>query len=151
MVADAEAPLGRDGGESPYDVHHALQETMQDLVGIIRTEAELRRALDELDDARRAGREAGGVRRPRLQPGLEPGHRPARHAHGVAAWSPRGRSSDARAGAGTPARTSPPPDPEFGKVNLVQRIDADGAYSMAPEPLLVMPAELKALFEEDTH
>ena len=49
VVAEAEAPLGRDGGESPYDVHHSLQQTMQELVGIIRTQSELVRALAELD------------------------------------------------------------------------------------------------------
>jgi succinate dehydrogenase / fumarate reductase, flavoprotein subunit len=45
----------------------------------------------------------------------------------------------------------PLPDPEFGKVNLVQRIDADGHYSLEPEPLLEMPAELKELFEAEPH
>jgi len=49
VVAEAEAPLGRDEGESAYDIHHALQQMMQELVGIIRTESELRKALDELD------------------------------------------------------------------------------------------------------
>ncbi len=47
-VAEALAPFERDGGESPYDLHADLQETMQSLVGIIRTESELVRALDEL-------------------------------------------------------------------------------------------------------
>jgi succinate dehydrogenase / fumarate reductase, flavoprotein subunit len=45
----------------------------------------------------------------------------------------------------------PLPDPEFGKVNLVQRIDAEGRYTLEPEPLLEMPAELKELFEEESH
>ena len=45
----------------------------------------------------------------------------------------------------------PGPDPEFGRVNLVQRIDAGGHYSLEPEPLLEMPAELKELFEEEPH
>src|SRR4249919_2163530 len=33
-------------GECPYQVQYALQEMMQDLVGIVRTEEEMRRALD---------------------------------------------------------------------------------------------------------
>ena len=45
----------------------------------------------------------------------------------------------------------PKPDPELGKVNLVQRIDAEGHYTLEPEPLLEMPAELKELFEEEPH
>jgi len=34
------------GGEGPYQVQYALQDMMQDLVGIVRTENEMRRALD---------------------------------------------------------------------------------------------------------
>src|SRR4051794_31035559 len=39
------APFDSKGGENPYTVHSELQDCMQDLVGIIRTEAELRKAL----------------------------------------------------------------------------------------------------------
>jgi len=48
-INEATEPLGRQGGESPYDIQHDLQETMQNLVGIIRTESELTSALAELD------------------------------------------------------------------------------------------------------
>jgi succinate dehydrogenase / fumarate reductase flavoprotein subunit len=43
---DALAPFDRAGGESPFQVQHALQELMQDKVGIVRREDELREALD---------------------------------------------------------------------------------------------------------
>ena len=36
------------GGENPYAVHQELQEVMQDLVGIIRVEAELKDALEKI-------------------------------------------------------------------------------------------------------
>ena len=36
VAAEALAPLERDGGESPYDIHADLQTTMRSLVGIIR-------------------------------------------------------------------------------------------------------------------
>jgi succinate dehydrogenase / fumarate reductase flavoprotein subunit len=42
------APFERSGGENPYTVHFDLQKSMQSLVGIIRTESELRQALDEI-------------------------------------------------------------------------------------------------------
>ena len=42
------APFEREGGENPYTVQHDLQETMQDLVGIIRTGAELEQALERI-------------------------------------------------------------------------------------------------------
>jgi succinate dehydrogenase / fumarate reductase flavoprotein subunit len=43
------APFGRSSGESPYQIHHDLQETMQNLVGIFRTDEDLRHALTELE------------------------------------------------------------------------------------------------------
>jgi succinate dehydrogenase / fumarate reductase flavoprotein subunit len=46
------APFERPGGESPYAVHRDLQETMQDLVGIFRNEADLKRALTKLEELR---------------------------------------------------------------------------------------------------
>ena len=46
----------------------------------------------------------------------------------------------------------PGPDPEFGKINFVQRQTAAHGYlspiDIAPEPLPEMPAELRALLEE---
>ena len=53
QIAEAErellVPFERAGGEGPYAVHRDLQDTMQNLVGIFRTEEDLRRALDELE------------------------------------------------------------------------------------------------------
>ncbi|HLV76212.1 MAG TPA: fumarate reductase/succinate dehydrogenase flavoprotein subunit [Vulgatibacteraceae bacterium] len=51
-VAEALAPLERKDGENPYAVHAELQETMNDLVGIIRKEEELRQALESLGKLR---------------------------------------------------------------------------------------------------
>jgi succinate dehydrogenase / fumarate reductase flavoprotein subunit len=42
------APFERKGGESPYTVHADLQDTMQKLVGIFRTEDDLRSALTQI-------------------------------------------------------------------------------------------------------
>ncbi len=41
---------GDESYENAYDVHHALQQTMFDLVGIVRTESEMREALTKLDE-----------------------------------------------------------------------------------------------------
>jgi succinate dehydrogenase / fumarate reductase flavoprotein subunit len=48
-AAEALAPLDRAGGENPYTVHAELQQTMNDLVGLIRRESEMTTALKELD------------------------------------------------------------------------------------------------------
>jgi succinate dehydrogenase / fumarate reductase flavoprotein subunit len=54
--AEALAPLERSGGENPYTVHDEVQQTMSELVGIIRKEEEIKQALAELEKLRaRAG------------------------------------------------------------------------------------------------
>jgi succinate dehydrogenase / fumarate reductase flavoprotein subunit len=53
QIADAERemldPFARPAGESPYAIHHDLQETMQNLVGIFRSADDLKRGLSEID------------------------------------------------------------------------------------------------------
>ncbi|MFC7326795.1 fumarate reductase/succinate dehydrogenase flavoprotein subunit [Marinactinospora rubrisoli] len=48
----AEAPLGRATGESPYALHQEIQQTMNDMVGIIRREPEMEQAIETLDKLR---------------------------------------------------------------------------------------------------
>jgi succinate dehydrogenase / fumarate reductase flavoprotein subunit len=43
------APFDRRDGENPYEVQRELQDTMQDLVGIVRNETEMREALEKID------------------------------------------------------------------------------------------------------
>src|SRR5439155_25998091 len=42
------APFEGNGGENPYAIHADLEDCMQELVGIIRTESELKQALEEI-------------------------------------------------------------------------------------------------------
>jgi succinate dehydrogenase / fumarate reductase flavoprotein subunit len=46
-------PFTREGGENPYSLHQELQNITQDLVGIIRTEAELKDAMAKLEDIKK--------------------------------------------------------------------------------------------------
>jgi succinate dehydrogenase / fumarate reductase flavoprotein subunit len=46
---DMLAPFEQSDGESPYQIHHDLEETMQQLVGIFRNEEDLKKALVELE------------------------------------------------------------------------------------------------------
>ena len=50
---------------------------MQSLVGIIRTEAELKEALEEIDVLKQRAGTRARRGRPAVQPGLAPGARPA--------------------------------------------------------------------------
>ncbi|HXX89984.1 MAG TPA: fumarate reductase/succinate dehydrogenase flavoprotein subunit [Acidimicrobiales bacterium] len=148
-VADVLAPLERSGGESPYDIHHDLQETMQDLVGIIRTESELRQALEELTKLReRAARvsvEGGRAYNPGWNLATD---LPAMLT--VSTLVATGAVNRKESRGGHTRDDYAGPDPEFGKVNLVQRVSRDGEFTVASEPLPQMPPELATLFEE-TH
>ena len=55
---EALAPLSCSGGENPYSIHHDLQEVMQNLVGIFRTDEDLRRALAALDKLKQRAKKA---------------------------------------------------------------------------------------------
>ena len=63
MIAEAEAealaPFRVEGGENPYTIHAELQQTMNDLVGIIRTESEMQEALDRLQGFKARVKNAG--------------------------------------------------------------------------------------------
>ncbi len=146
-VDGATTPFGRADGESPYDVHHDLQETMQDLVGIIRTESELREALGAL-----------GTLRERTERLSVKGGRTYNPGWNLATDLPSMLTVSTLVATGALERKEsrgghtrddyPGPDAEFAKVNLIQRISADDEFTIAPEPRPQMPPELAELLEE---
>ncbi|MBU6314016.1 MAG: fumarate reductase/succinate dehydrogenase flavoprotein subunit [Actinomycetales bacterium] len=52
-AAKIQAPFDRDGGENSYSLHAELQEITHNLVGIIRTGAELQSAIEKIADIRK--------------------------------------------------------------------------------------------------
>ncbi|GGQ04041.1 fumarate reductase/succinate dehydrogenase flavoprotein subunit [Streptomyces mutabilis] len=68
--AEAEAGEPGDGPpENPYALHQELQQTMNDLVGIIRREAEMKQALEKLAELRVRARRAGVEGHRQFNPG----------------------------------------------------------------------------------
>ena len=57
-VSETLAPFDREqSGENPFEIQYELQERMQELVGIVRNEGDMQRALEVIDDLRqRAGK-----------------------------------------------------------------------------------------------
>jgi succinate dehydrogenase / fumarate reductase flavoprotein subunit len=51
-AVEALAPFELEGGENPYSIHQELQQSMNDLVGIIRKEEEMEQALGKLAEFR---------------------------------------------------------------------------------------------------
>ncbi|MFB6554623.1 fumarate reductase/succinate dehydrogenase flavoprotein subunit [Streptomyces sp. NPDC056405] len=68
--AEAEAPEPSEGPpENPYTLHQELQQTMNDLVGIIRREPEMKQALEKLAELRVRARRAGVEGHRQFNPG----------------------------------------------------------------------------------
>ncbi|NNN19880.1 MAG: FAD-binding protein, partial [Acidimicrobiaceae bacterium] len=150
IIAEALAPLSREGGENPYDLQHDLQETMQNLVGIIRTESELSQALVEINSIKER------VKNVCVKGGLayNPGWNLATDLPSMLSVSTMvtlGALERKESRGGHTRDDYPAPDAELGKMNFVQRLNPAGENIVTPEPLPEMPDELKALLEEGAH
>jgi succinate dehydrogenase / fumarate reductase flavoprotein subunit len=140
------APFERSGGENPYQIQRDLQETMQALVGIIRTEDELKEAVQQIEALKeRAGRvrvEGGRVYNPGWHLGLDLASLLSVSEAITLAALERKESRG-----GHTREDYPKPDSHFGKVNIVIR-QSNGRLTVTQEPLPAMPEELKKLLED---
>jgi succinate dehydrogenase / fumarate reductase flavoprotein subunit len=143
---DALDPLEGDGTENPYAVHQDLQNCMQALVGIIRTEDELAKAIDELavlrERARRLHVEGNRMYNPGWHLALDLGPLLAVSECVTRAALERRESRGAQT-----REDHPGTDPELGKVNVVVR-RRDGELALDNEPLPPMPVDLQKLLED---
>jgi succinate dehydrogenase / fumarate reductase flavoprotein subunit len=139
------APFDRGAGESPYDVHLALQTCMDKLVGIFRVQSDLDAAVAELQSlAKRA--EVVRVEGTRM---FNPGWHLARDLRNMILVSEAITRSAAlrKESRGAHSRLDHTGlDPELGKVNHTVTKGPAG-MQVRPTPLPVMPDELKRLFE----
>jgi len=142
------APFARHGGtEGPYQVQEALQTTMQNYVGIVRTEHEMERALAELDSLKqRADRVAVPGNRE-----FNPGWHTAldlRHLMIVSEAITRSALARKESRGGHFRDDYPDKDPAFGTINHVTRLGPDGAMQLERQPIPPLPSELAAIIKE---
>ncbi len=146
VAADCRKMFDDSNGENPYAVHEELRDTMQDLVGIVRTEEDLKSALEKLSALReRAAKvKVGG----NIQ--FNPGWHLAMDlsnmldiSEGVAKAALERTESR---GAHT-REDFPDSDDDWGKKNLIVR-QVDGKVQVVAEPLPEMPAEAQKLIDE---
>jgi succinate dehydrogenase / fumarate reductase flavoprotein subunit len=143
---EALTPFTTNGGENPYSVQYELQDVMFDLIGIIRTGAEMEQALEEIKKfkARAAKVTVEGGR------AYNPGWHVALDIQSMLKVSEavaRAALLRTESRGGHTREDYPATDPEWGKVNLIVT-EKDGEISIDRKPLPQMPDDLRALFEE---
>jgi succinate dehydrogenase / fumarate reductase flavoprotein subunit len=147
---EALAPLDRDGagpGENPYTLHAELQQTMNDLVGIIRRAGEIESALGQLEKFREraAAVTASGGR------AYNPGWHLAldlRNMLLVSECVARAALEREESRGGHSRDDFPEMSPEWRKVNVICSLDGD-RVTLKRQPLEPMRADLLELFDRE--
>lgn len=140
------SPFESKGTENPYSVHADLQDCMQNLVGIIRSESELKKALDVIGRLKERARnlKVEGNRQ------YNPGWHLALDLHSLLSFAEAATIAaiERKESRGGHTRDDyPATDPKFAKTNIVIR-RKNGDLTASQEPLPEMPDELKILLEE---
>jgi len=141
-----ERGMGSDA-EGPYKIQLDLQEMMQELVGIVRREDEMQRALEGIGRLwQRTSRVAVTGNRE-----YNPGWHTALDLPNLLTVSEAVTRSaiERKESRGAQFREDyPEKDPEFGKVNIAVKRDSDGTMKVLRVPIPEMPPELKQVIEE---
>jgi succinate dehydrogenase / fumarate reductase flavoprotein subunit len=140
-------PFERSDGENPYSVQHKLQDTMQDLVGIVRQEQEMQQALAKVRELKAATEHVGvyGNRE------YNAGWHTALDLHNMLTVSEIVTLSalDRKESRGAHFRDDyPNKEDQYGKFNIVARKGAGGEVQLTREPIPTMRDDLKQIIEE---
>jgi succinate dehydrogenase / fumarate reductase flavoprotein subunit len=145
-VAPFERGAGSDGA-GPYQVQQELQTMMQDLVGIVRTESEMTRALGGIARLTARARVVGVAGNREYNPGW---HTALDLANLLVVSEAVTRAAlDRRESRGGHFRDDyPDKDPAAAKFNIVIRQGSDGEMQLAREPIPALPRELAQIIED---
>jgi succinate dehydrogenase / fumarate reductase flavoprotein subunit len=133
--------------QGPYKIQRELQEMMQDLVGIVRTEDEMQRALKGIDRLWQQASHVAVTGNREYNPGW---HTALDLSNLLTVSEAVTRSAiERKESRGAQFRDDyPEKDADFGKINVLVRKDADGAMKVSRERIPEMRAELKQVIEE---
>jgi succinate dehydrogenase / fumarate reductase flavoprotein subunit len=140
-------PFDEGNSESPYAIQHALQDLMQELVGIVRVEAEMLQALERIRELK-ARAERAGVQGNRE---YNTGWHTALDLTSLLTVSEMVTRAalDRKESRGAHFRDDfPNKDAAYGKFNIVVRKGPDGEVQLIHEPLPPMPQEFQQIIEE---
>ena len=144
-VAEALAPLERTEGESPYAVHAELQQMMNDLVGLIRREDEVKTALADLEKFKERAASVAVPGERAYNPGWHYSI-DLRNMLLVAECVAMAALERQESRGGHTRDDYPAMSPEWRKVNLILTLDGD-KIDMVHQPLPVIREDLLALFD----
>ena len=148
-TAHALAPFERQSsGENPFKIQEELQGIMQDLVGIVRDQAEMRQALDRLQTLKARAARAGVTGHREYHTGWHT----ALDLDNLLVVSEAITISalERKESRGGHFRTDYPDKyPAFAGFNVVVRGGRDGRMQISRAPIPAMPAELKQIIEEN--
>jgi succinate dehydrogenase / fumarate reductase, flavoprotein subunit len=144
-VAEALEPFSREVGESPYEVHAELQQTMNDLVGIIRREQELKDALAALEKFKERAKTLAVPGERAYNPGWHYAQ-DVRNMLLVGECVAMAALEREESRGGHTREDHPAMEPEWRKVNLILTLDGD-KIDMVHQPLPVIRPDLLDLFD----
>jgi len=134
-------------GENPYQIQYDLQETMQDMVGIVRIEAEMQQALEEIGKLRTRAEHQGIAGNREYNNGwhtaIDVGNTLIVSEAISRAALLRKESRGAQFREDFPAK-----DAEWGKYNIVIKRGGSDEMQVEKRALPPLPAELKAVIDE---
>jgi succinate dehydrogenase / fumarate reductase flavoprotein subunit len=149
IVRTALEPFNRQsGGEGPYQVEHDLQSMMQDLVGIVRREEEIRRALDALKTLRERAKKVSVTGNREYNPGWHTAL-DLQNLITVSEIVARTALERKESRGGHFRDDFPDKDPAYGKFNIVVRRGPGGEMQVTRESIPEMRDDLKRIVEEN--
>jgi succinate dehydrogenase / fumarate reductase, flavoprotein subunit len=142
-------PFGHEGGENPYTIQQDLQQAMNDLVGIIRTGAELERSLQEIEAFKERAKQLHVEGHRQYNPGWHLAL-DLRNMLIVSESIAKAALARTESRGGHTRDDFPQTDHDvWGKKNLIVTLDDSGeGVELNEKPLPEMPDELKKYFEE---
>ncbi|HEX2600538.1 MAG TPA: hypothetical protein VHL32_00395, partial [Gemmatimonadaceae bacterium] len=148
VVHAALAPFERAGGENPYQVEHDLQAMMQELVGIVRREEEMRRALESLKTLKERAAKVSVTGNREYNPGW---HTALDIQNLLTVSEIIARAAlERKESRGWHFRDDfPEKDPSYGKFNIVIKRGSSGEMQVTREPIPEMRDDLKKIIEEN--
>jgi succinate dehydrogenase / fumarate reductase flavoprotein subunit len=148
VAREALAPFERRDGENPYAIQKDLQETMQNLVGIVRTETEMREALEKIGNFKTRAEKTAVTGNREYNPGW---HTALDLKNLLIVSEAITRAAlERKESRGAQFREDyPDKDERFSKVNTIESKSTDGSMQVRLEPLPEMPDYLKQIVEEN--